>query len=100
MGILDGILSNIPGIRSAWKALKDTIEPESKNIGEMQSVSSSNLAAAMWEDETLSIAFNDGKVYEYYGVPEHVFQSLLAAGSKGSYFYNNIRLSFSYKRVS
>jgi hypothetical protein len=30
--------------------------------------------------------FHSGEVYQYSGVPEHVYQGLMRAASKGSYF--------------
>ena len=48
-------------------------------------VDSSNIAAIGYntENETLKIQFNNGRVYEYYDVPESEFNNLLNASSKG-----------------
>jgi hypothetical protein len=35
--------------------------------------------------KVLRVVFNSGAVWEYSGVPEKVYDELLAAGSKGSY---------------
>ena len=56
-------------------------------------VSSSNIAAAGYDDEkqTLRITFHSGRSYEYHKVPRIVFDNLLSADSAGQYFNRNIR---------
>ena len=61
-------------------------------------VVSSNLLAVGWRegfeegDPTLmEIVFHSGRVYLYYGVPQQVYLDLMAAPSKGKYFWKNIR---------
>lgn len=56
-------------------------------------VESSNLASVGYEPETttLEIEFHNGGIYQYSGVPEDVHQGLMNAGSKGSYFHQNIK---------
>ncbi|MGF2411578.1 KTSC domain-containing protein [Ferruginibacter sp.] len=55
---------------------------------EMQSVSSSNLAAVGYDYDTatLRIEFLKSGLYEYYGVPADVYDGLFGASSKGTYF--------------
>lgn len=47
----------------------------------------------------LTIRFNNGSVYEYYHVPEHVYSGLMSASSKGSYHYRHIRGHYRYRRI-
>lgn len=56
-------------------------------------VQSSNLLAVAYNSKTntMEIEFRNGGVYRYYLVPEKVYKALLNAGSKGTYFWNNIR---------
>lgn len=67
----------------------------------MQPVSSSNLAAVGYDPETqtLAVEFRSGGTYEYYDVPQQVFDGLLSAASHGQYFQSNIRGSYRYARV-
>jgi hypothetical protein len=67
----------------------------------MQPVSSSNLAAVGYDPETqtLAIEFKSGGTYEYYDVPQQVFDGLLSAASHGQYFQSNIRGSYRYARL-
>ena len=64
-------------------------------------VVSSNIAAIAYASDTevLSINFLNGSTYEYYGVPQNVFDEFLIADSKGRYFNANIKDVFSFNRV-
>lgn len=66
-----------------------------------QPVSSSNLRSVGYDPRThtLEIEFHSGGVYQYFGVPQSVYNGLMAASSHGSYFYHNIRNVYSYARV-
>ena len=65
-------------------------------------VSSCNLSAVGYDEDSrvLRIRFQKGEIYDYYNVPEFVYQALLEAASKGSYHYDNIRGVYTYNRVS
>ena len=41
--------------------------------------------------QALTVVFNDGTSYRYSAVPEHVYDCLLAAPSKGRFFNIEIR---------
>lgn len=58
-----------------------------------QSVESSNLASVGYdvENEILEIEFNKGGVYQYFDVPENVYEELMSASSHGQYFDRNIK---------
>jgi hypothetical protein len=51
-----------------------------------QPVSSSNIESVGWENETLEVAFLNGRIYRYDGVPQSVFQAVVGAASVGSEF--------------
>lgn len=55
-------------------------------------VDSSMISAAGYDPETstLVVLFNNGKAYEYHGVPAEEYQGLMAAESKGSYMRDHI----------
>jgi len=48
----------------------------------------------------LQVEFNDGSVYDYYGVPASVYRGLLGAGSKGKYLDAHVKGRFDYERVA
>lgn len=62
------------------------------------SVASSLLASIRYEADTelLQLEFRDGAQYEYGGVPRAIYDGLLVAPSKGTYFNRQIRGSFPY----
>lgn len=64
-------------------------------------VTSSNVASVGYEQQsaTLKVEFLDGAVYQYFDVPEAEFESLLGAGSVGSYLNANIKGRYRYARV-
>lgn len=55
---------------------------------DMQPVSSSDLAAVGYDEDTatLRIEFLKGGTYEYHGVPKDIYDGLINASSKGKYF--------------
>jgi hypothetical protein len=56
-------------------------------------VQSSSISAIGYDEqsETLSIRFNNGRTYEFNGVPPEEFEALKNAPSIGSYFNDNIK---------
>lgn len=67
-----------------------------------EEVSSSNLAGVGYRKKgrKLAIAFLDGSIYVYDGVPVEIYDALMAAPSHGTYFYWNIRQEYAYERVA
>jgi KTSC domain len=65
------------------------------------SVSSSNVASIGYDAEsaTLEIEFHNGSIYQYFDVPENVFEGLRSAGSIGGYMAANIKGIYRYSRV-
>ena len=54
-------------------------------------VESDSLQAVRYESGELFIRFHSGKTYAYRTVPEHIYDELMAAASKGGYFNKEIR---------
>lgn len=48
---------------------------------------------------TLEIAFRNGSVYQYFGVPPAVHEELITAPSHGAYFNAFIRDRYPYRRL-
>lgn len=63
-------------------------------------VSSSNLVSVGYEPDTstLEIEFHNG-LYEYYNVPQSIYNGLMGAPSKGSYFHQKIKDVFNFKKL-
>lgn len=66
-----------------------------------QPVSSSNLASVGYNSaaESLEIEFKNGLVYEYYNVPQFIYDQLMQAPSHGIYFNANIKNSYACSRL-
>jgi hypothetical protein len=66
-----------------------------------QSVSSSNIASIGYDvnSQTLEVEFLNGGVYQYFDVPQHVYEELMGAGSKGKHLASNIKGYYRYSRV-
>jgi hypothetical protein len=62
---------------------------------------SSNLARIRYDDKTmtLEIEFHGGRVYQYFDVPNQVFEGLKHASSHGTFFNEVIKGSYRYARV-
>lgn len=65
-------------------------------------VDSSFVASAGYvpEYKVLEIAFQDGRSYQYFGVPERIFKGLMAAESRGRYFNDHIRDAYVYGQAT
>ena len=59
----------------------------------MIKVNSTNLSAVGYDSETkiLTIEFNDRGLYEYYDVPQNIYNELMSVPSKGKFFHRFIR---------
>lgn len=57
-----------------------------------ESVSSSNIASVGYNptEKILEIEFNHGGIYQYFDVPQEVYDDLISASSHGKYFRANI----------
>ncbi len=66
------------------------------------SVESSNLASVGYDPaiSTLEIEFHSGAIYQYFAVPQEIYDGLMNAASKGSYLDHNIKKGgYSYAKV-
>jgi len=64
-------------------------------------VSSSNLASVGYDpaSETLEIEFNNGRVYQYYNVPQFMHERMMEAPSIGVFFNAEIKNAYSCSQV-
>jgi hypothetical protein len=69
---------------------KSSMKVVSSNIDEVSYDASS---------QTMTIEFNSGARYLYRDVPEGVYQRLISAASKGSYFADYIKGTFTGIRI-
>jgi hypothetical protein len=64
-------------------------------------VTSSNVRSIGYDptSQTLEVEFQNSFVYQYYNVPAHVFEALIAAGSKGQFINSQIKNMYAFSRV-
>jgi hypothetical protein len=64
-------------------------------------VNSSNVAEVGYDEasSTLEVAFKNSGVYQYFDIPKHEYESLIAAPSIGQYINQNIKGKYRYARV-
>lgn len=60
----------------------------------------SSVISAVGYTRVLEITFESGRIYQYYNVPEDVYQGMLDAESKGRYFNQEIRGKYDYQEVA
>jgi len=62
---------------------------------------SSNIARYKYDDKAcvLTVEFKNGGTYNYYDVPQAVFEQMKAASSKGEFLARNIKGVYRYARV-
>jgi hypothetical protein len=67
-----------------------------------ETVSSTNLAAVGYDatTQTLEVEFHGGRVYQYYGVPQQMYEELMQAPSAGKFFNVYVKERYPYSRIS
>jgi hypothetical protein len=68
---------------------------------EREAVSSSNLVSVGYnpDSETLEVEFKNSGIYEYYNVPQFMYDRLMQAGSIGTFFNTEIKTSYACSKV-
>lgn len=68
---------------------------------ERYSVASSNIASIGYDasSQILEVEFLSGTIYQYYGVPENMYDQLMQAGSKGRFLNTYVKNAYGYSRV-
>lgn len=68
---------------------------------EMQFVESSNVERIGYDNgsSTLRVEFKTGGTYDYFGVPEDIFENLRHASSVGGYLASAIKGSYPFSKI-
>lgn len=68
---------------------------------ERKPVQSSNIAAIGYNSNslTLEVEFLNNSIYQYFDVPQNVYDDLMKASSHGQYLAQNIKGNYRYSRV-
>ena len=87
---------------AAWRR-QNVESPElRKDINmERTPVESSTVASIGYDSDTstLEVEFQNGSIYQYFDVLEHVFDGFVQAPSKGQYLHQEIRDAYRYARM-
>lgn len=64
-------------------------------------VESSNIESIGYDSksQTLEIEFLNGSIYQYFDVPETIFEELMGADSQGRYLNSNIKGHYRFSKV-
>lgn len=68
---------------------------------DMTFVDSTNIEAIGYDSDSMELHIrflNTGATYIYSNVPEAVFEELMSADSKGSYFNRNIKPTYKFEK--
>lgn len=68
---------------------------------EREKIDSTNISEIGYDAETftLEVCFNNGRVYQYFDVPQHVWEAFKSSASKGQFLNSEIKGRFRYARV-
>ena len=68
---------------------------------ERETVESSTVLSIGYEPTTgtLEIEFKTGRLYQYYNVPEPIYQQFLESDSKGKFLHAYIKPAYPYSQV-
>lgn len=68
---------------------------------ERKPVTSSNIASIGYDENTstLEIEFLNNSIYQYFDVPQHIYQGLMQADSQGQFLAQNIKGVYRYSKV-
>jgi len=63
-------------------------------------VSSSNINSIGYDRQSrvLEVEFSSGDVYQYFDVPEHLYNVLMGTSSKGQFLNEHIKYNFRYQK--
>jgi hypothetical protein len=59
----------------------------------------STVIHAIGHTRVLEIEFESGSVYQYFDVPQKIYDAMLQSDSKGRYFNQHIRGKFPYQEI-
>jgi hypothetical protein len=65
------------------------------------SINSTNIKSIGYDKlaTILEVEFNSGDIYQYFNVPEYLYQQFLQASSHGQFLNDNIRYNYRYQKV-
>lgn len=80
-----------------------SISPETNklNLEEYtKTITTSGIDDFNYKGQTLKVTFQDGSVYEYFGVPKNVYHKLINSSTQARFARRHIFDSYTYRKVS
>lgn len=64
-------------------------------------VSSSNIVSVGYDSNTmtLEVEYKGASVYQYFDVPESMYQALMQSDSKGAFMHANVKDAYRYTKL-
>ncbi|RTY89527.1 DUF87 domain-containing protein [Flavobacterium sp. GSN2] len=94
---------NYEEVIETWRAQNPKIERiiKIKTTMERIPVKSSNIDSIGYDENTstLEIEFLNNSIYQYFDVPQHIYQGLMQADSQGQFLAQNIKGVYRYSKV-
>jgi len=77
------------------------VEKEAPPRVQRTQVASSNIQSIGYHPptQTLEVEFLSGRIYQYFDVPETVYQAFMEASSKGRFLASGIKGAYRYARL-
>ncbi len=68
---------------------------------QLETVDSSMIHAVGYDpkEQCLEVVFNNGKVYQYFEIPQEIYDGLMEASSKGSYMRSFVIDCYPYQKL-
>jgi len=63
-------------------------------------VNSTNIRSIGHENGVLEVEFTSGDVYQYFNVPEYLYQQFLQAPSHGQFLNDHVRYNYRYQKIN
>lgn len=88
-------------IWTTLRVLRTVLSKEEVEIMEREMVDSSTVLSIGYEptSSTLEVEFKNGGLYQYYNVPDAIYQQLMASDSKGKFLHTYIKPAYPCSRV-
>jgi ATP-dependent DNA helicase RecG len=102
MGWIKFVLPDRPTSKNQKYLTADFVHKLLENSDSMRvPITSSNLSSVKydWDKQLLEIAFHYGAVFQYFDVPQTVYEELMNSPSKDSYFINEIKSKFECREM-
>lgn len=105
------ILENYTRVSASWRAQnplwsaarvgRTNLSAEEIENMEREMVASSNVVSIGYDSgaETLEVEYKNEGIYQYYNVPEPLYQQLMSSDSKGKFLHAYIKHAYPFSRV-